>query len=150
MKTLMIVHLALATALVLAETSGETTTVREEQQQEVMVKVFSLQRGLWGAPADDVFLRYNFSKDAQPVHLLSACYRIRFESFSKSFDVHISYKATNDNFDPFYFGNSERYFDTWFKNKEQSGLPPWDVFPEKWHHVCHVFGPDTYTLYWEG
>ncbi|XP_063840001.1 uncharacterized protein LOC135088869 [Scylla paramamosain] len=114
------------------------------------VRVFSFQRGIWGAPSDQVFARYNFSRDAPPVTQLSVCYRLRFESFSRGFDVHVSYKARDDNGDPFYFGNNGNYFDTWFDNKEQSGLPPWEPYPEVWRHVCHTFDTSTYTLYWEG
>ncbi|XP_071530506.1 uncharacterized protein [Panulirus ornatus] len=138
-------QLALALTMMLDEIDADEEVLAEER-----VRVFSLQRGVWTVPTDDVFLRYTLPKDVPPVFRLSACYRIRFEAFSKAFDVHISYKASNSNADPFYFGNTGEHFDSWFDNQEQRGLPPWDIHPEVWRHVCHVFSYNAYTLYWEG
>lgn len=59
-------------------TGADQELRKEEEEETERVRVFSLQRGVWTVPADDVFLRYNFSKDADPVYQLSACYRIRY------------------------------------------------------------------------
>ncbi|XP_037792836.1 uncharacterized protein LOC119588207 [Penaeus monodon] len=57
------------------------------------VRVFNLQRGLWTVPANDVFLRYNFSKSTRPVNELTACYRVKFESFVLT-NLHLSYASS--------------------------------------------------------
>ncbi|KAK3861646.1 hypothetical protein Pcinc_032411 [Petrolisthes cinctipes] len=131
-----LLHLLSAKGLVAA--AAEEAQQQEEEEVKDEVRVLSLQRGVWLVPSEHVYARYNFSRDAG------------FEVFSEGFDVHISYKDTDDNSDPFYSGNSGEYFDSWFDNKEQSGLPRWTVVPEVWRHVCHTYSDATYTLYWEG
>ncbi|ROT80301.1 Gamma-aminobutyric acid receptor subunit beta [Penaeus vannamei] len=127
-----------------------TKSSQATAQEESRARVLSLQRGVFAVPSTDVYLRYDFPRNASPTYLLTVCYRIRFEAFSSSFDVHLSYKVWDDNTDPFYFGSSGTHFDTWFDNLAQAGLPAWHIFPEEWRHLCHVFDDTTYTMYWEG
>lgn len=49
--------------------------------------------------------------------------------------------------------STEEQLLTWVLGQSQiTDLPKdaWPVFPETWHHLCHVLGQTSYRVYWQG
>ncbi|XP_071530816.1 uncharacterized protein [Panulirus ornatus] len=143
--------LLLTLLLVLDLINNATGEEEEEEEKEQHVRVFSLQDDLWAVPANDVYLRYNFSKTAEPVNQLTACYFIRIASFVTT-NLHLSYGSSDQKPNALAFFNRGEYIRSWFNNEPQTKAQErhWRGFPGVWHHLCHVFYGRTYTIYWQG
>ncbi|XP_063840450.1 uncharacterized protein LOC135089120 isoform X1 [Scylla paramamosain] len=117
---------------------------------ESRVKVYSFQRDTTKAVTEEVFVRYNFSRDpTATTDALTVCYWVRFVVFVEN-NVHFSYTAFADNLDCISVGHREDLFFLWSINTVAEGALPGGVMPEVWYHACHLFDSQRYSFYWQG
>ncbi|XP_069184716.1 uncharacterized protein [Procambarus clarkii] len=117
------------------------------------VRVFTLQPDIWEPPRDDVYIRFNLSNQqvAASVTEFTVCSRV-FLTALTSMQVLLSY-ATSDYFSDaiiVYIRENSQFFR--YNNKRHTAIESLDLASllRHWHHYCHVFSGDTYTMYVDG